>query len=110
MNQDETARRERIARDAILSSLGQESGEYGATLFATHHLAELDEAYWQEHAQAGSPEPRRVLEILELKSSADDEEEGLDQLDFGLPGGVSDYVLCVSFDEEGEVDDISMES
>ncbi len=31
-------------------------------------------------------------------------------LDFTLPGDATDYVVCVSFGEDGEIEDISMES
>jgi hypothetical protein len=58
-----------------------------------------------------NPEGKQVLAILKLKShwrSAD--EDGIEMFDFSLPGEVSDYVLSVSFDETGAVDDISMES
>lgn len=42
--------------------------------------------------------------------SSDDDDDGLDTLDFALPGDVSSYILSVAFDENGEVDEISMES
>ena len=48
-----------------------------------------------------------------LRSHWGDEEEdedGIDTFDFTLPEDVTDYVISVHFDEEGAVDDISMES
>ena len=109
---DELARREKLARAAMKSSLRTEAGEFGATLFATHHLEELDAAYWQERVGTAKPDPEQIIEILSLQSDCDDEldEDDLDSLDFCLPGEVSQYLLCVTFDEDGEVEDISMES
>jgi hypothetical protein len=115
-DQDEIARREKIALDAIKRSLGTDAGEFGATLFASHHLAEIDESYWQEHLRTAKPNPAQVLGILCLRShwGEDDDDgidmDGIDTFDFCLPGDVSNYVLSVRFDEEGEVEDISMES
>jgi hypothetical protein len=52
-----------------------------------------------------------VLGLLRLQSHrGDDDEDGLDTLDFSLPGDVSNYVLCVRFNENGELGEISMES
>jgi hypothetical protein len=113
--QDEIARRTKVALDAVRRSLGTEAGEYGATLFASHHLAELEPAYWQKHLGTPEPEPAQIIGLLELKphwSQGDDgiDEEDLDTFDFCLPGKVSDYVLSVRFDESGEVEEITMES
>jgi hypothetical protein len=108
---DEIARREKIALDAIKRSLGTDAGEFGATLFASHHLDELDEAYWQRHLSTPKPEPAQVLDILCSQSHwAEDDDDGLDTFDFCLPGNVSNYLLSVQFDEDGVVEDISMES
>ncbi len=107
----ELARRTKIALDAIRRSLGTEAGEFDATLFATHHLDELQPPYLQARLQNGRPEPARVLDLLQLQSHWDeDDDDGINTLDFGLPGGVSNYLRSVSFDESGEVEDISMES
>jgi hypothetical protein len=52
-----------------------------------------------------------VLGLLRLQSHrGDEDDDGLDTLDFSLPGDVSNYVLCVRFDEDGEIDEISMKS
>lgn len=107
----ELARRTRVALDAIRKSLGTEAGEFGATLFASHHLGELEASYWQARLQNDRPAPSQVLELLELQAHwGDDDEDGIDTLDFGLPDGVSNYLLSVSFDENGEVEEIVMES
>jgi hypothetical protein len=107
----ELSRRTKIALEAIKRSRGTEAGEYGTTLFAAHHLDELDQSYWQTHLNIDKPAPAQVLELLSLKSHrSDDDDDGLDTLDFALPGDVSNYVLCVRFDENGEIGEISMES
>lgn len=107
--QAEMRRRTEAARAAIKSAYGTEDDEYGATLFVSHHLEELDQSYWEEHFKTPRPEPRQILDRLVLRNEFEDEDDS-DSLDFTLPGDVTDYVLCVSFYDDGEVDDISMES
>jgi hypothetical protein len=110
-NQIEIARRKKLALDAIHRSLGTEAGEDGGTLFASHHLEELDSSYWQQHLGTGKPEPAQVIGLLMLRSHwGVDDADGIDTFDFCLPGDVSDYVLSVRFDESGDVDYITMES
>lgn len=80
-------------------------------LFASHHLEELDPSYWKQHTGTPSPSREQILGLLELRSHWGEEgEDGIDVFDFTLPGGVTDYVISVRFDEGGEVEDISMES
>jgi hypothetical protein len=110
-DQGELSRRTKIALEAIKRCLGTEAGEYSATLFAAHHLDELDQSYWQAHLKTDKPSPVQVIELLCLQShSGDDDDDGLDTLDFALPGDVSNYILSVEFDANGAIDDISMES
>jgi hypothetical protein len=110
-NPTELVRREKLALEAIKHSLNSETGEFGATLFASHHIEELDSSYWQTHVKVDVPQPAQVIELLRLRSHwSDDDEDGIDTLDFGLPGDASDYLLSVQFDESGAIDDISMES
>jgi hypothetical protein len=110
-DQDEIARREKLALDAIHRSLGTEDGEYGATLFASHHRSELDPAYWQKHLGTAEPERAQIIGLLILKSHwGDADAGGIDTFDFCLPGNVSDYLLSVRFDGQGEVEGIAMES
>jgi hypothetical protein len=114
----EVQRRTKVALAAIKHAFGTEEDAFGATLFVSHHLGEIDSAYWQEHLGTAQPEPARVLDLLELQSHwgeddyEDDEDEGggIDVFDFTLPGNITDYVISVHFDEDGEVDEISMES
>ena len=111
-DQVELSRRTKVALEAIKRSLGTEAGEYGATLFAAYHLDELDQSYWQAHLKTDTPAPVQVIELLCLQSHSggDDDDDGLDTLDFALPGDVSNYILSVEFDDNGEIDEISMES
>jgi hypothetical protein len=110
LDKEELSRRTHIAIEAIKRSLDTEEGEYGASLFASHHLDELDASYWRTHLQIDRPTPSQVIGLLCLQSPAGDGDADLDTLDFGLPGEVSNYLLCVRFDADGEVDEISMES
>lgn len=92
---------------AIKQSLGSQDAEHDTNLFVNHHLEELEADYWQTHCGTTQPEANQILEILTL--CEDQDEEG-DTLDFSLPDEITDYLLSVCFDENGEVVDISMES
>ena len=111
-NQVELARRKKVALDAIKSSLGTEAGEFAATLFASHHIDELDPSYWEEHLGTDKPELAQVLGLLVCLCAHPNEDEGevSDMFDFGLPGSISDYVLCVKFTGRGEIEYICMEN
>ena len=107
----EVARRTKAALAAIKRTFGTEEGEFGATLFATHHVNELDATFWQKHLGCEKPDPGRVLDILELRSHWGAEgDDGIEVFDFTLPNSITNYVISVRFDEAGEVEDISMES
>ena len=106
---DEIEKRKNIALAAIRSAFGTEEDEYGATLFVSHHLDEIEETYWRKHLGAARPEPSRVLDILELRSYlSGEEDEGTETFDFTLPEGITNYVISVHFDESGQVDEIMM--
>ena len=119
-NDQEVARRTSAALAAIKRSADEGGGgDFGPTLFASHHLAELDAAYWEKHAGTSRPSTRQILDLLVLRShwgdddDDDDDDEGdggIDTFDFTLPGDVTDYVISVRFDESGQVEAISMES
>jgi len=110
-NPKEIERREKIAISAINNAYGTAEDEYGATLFVTHHLEEIEEDFWLKHLGSTHPEPTRVLDMLVLRSHwGDEDDDGIDIFDFTLPEGVTDYVISVRFDEEGQVEDITMES
>ncbi len=97
---------EKIALEGIKKSSGTEQGEYGIDLFVSHHLEELPQSYWEGYLGTSKPNHGQVIELLILRSKWDDEEV----YDFTLPDEVTDYVVSVSFDKDGEIDDISMES
>ncbi|RZJ62145.1 MAG: DUF2004 domain-containing protein [Acidovorax sp.] len=106
----EIAVRTQKASEAIQRSFDTEAGEFGATLFVEHHVAELDDEYWRKHLGTNSPTASQVLGLLALSSHWGDDEDGIDVFDFALPGEASNYVLSVRFDGDGEVEEISMES
>ncbi|MCH9809478.1 MAG: DUF2004 domain-containing protein [Alphaproteobacteria bacterium] len=110
-NDDELKRREKAALDAIKHAFGATDDEYGVTLFVSHHLDEIEESYWVTHLKTAIPEPRHVLDILELKSCwSNEHENAFDTFDFTLPEGITNYLICVRFDVSGKVKEIFMES
>ena len=105
----EIARRTTAALAAIKQSLDEEDS--AAALFASHHVEELDAAYWKKYAGTTKPSAKQVVDLLELRSHwGDEDEDGIDTFDFTLPGDVTNYVVSVCFDEDGKVEDVSMES
>ncbi|OEZ62933.1 DUF2004 domain-containing protein [Duganella sp. HH105] len=109
VNVDEVVRREKLAIAAIKRAMGTEDGD--VNLFVSHHLDELDGEYWLKHLGTESPDATQILDIIRLRSHwGGDEIDGIKNFDFTLPDDVTDYVISVSFDETGEVDEISMES
>jgi len=99
------------ALDAIKRSLDDGNDDSGVSLFASHHLEELDAAYWKSHVGTPRPSVKQIIDLLELRSHwGDEDDDGIDTFDFTLPGKVTDYVISVRFDDDGEVEDISMES
>ncbi|WEI20161.1 DUF2004 domain-containing protein [Acinetobacter proteolyticus] len=104
-------RREQLARHAMQEALENQQAEDSVELFIQHHLEEIESAYWQKHFGTSTPTPLKVLSLLVLDHQW--ENEGLathDMLDFTLPDGITNYVICVSFDSKGQVIDIAMES
>ncbi len=97
---------EKKALEGIKKSSGTDQGEYGIDLFVSYHLEELPQSYWKRHLDTSKPSHEQVIELLTLHSKWDDEEV----YDFTLPDEVTDYVVSVSFNEDGEIDDIVMES
>lgn len=103
--------RHSAALAAIRKIHGSPEDEHGATLFISHHIEELSEDYWTKHCGVATPSAAQVLDILVLRPSMDEEDdEPSDMLDFTLPDEVTDYVICVEFDEDGHVAGITMES
>jgi len=100
-------KRKGIALAAIKAAFGTEDDEFGATLFVSHHLEEVEESYWIQHFQTPSPDPVRILDILVLQSHwGDEDEDGIDTFDFTLPGDATNYIISVRFDEDGHVEEI----
>ena len=113
IDQQEVTRRKDVAIEEIKRRFGTEEDEYGATLFVTHHLEELEHNYWQKYLGTPKPEPKDVLDLLVLQSHwghGDEGDDGIDVFDFTLPGDTTNYVISVGFDEAGNIEDISMES
>ena len=80
-------------------------------LFVSHHLAELDAAYWKKYAGTPRPSPKKVLDLLVLSSHWGEEgDDGLDVFDFTLPDEVTNYMISVRFGDNGDVESIEMES
>ena len=106
LNEKEIEARKEVALKAIKAAFGSEEDEYGATLFIEHHLEEIEKEYWIKNFGTATPEPNQILDKLILKSHWNDD----CIFDFTLPNDATDYVISVQFDENGEVEDISMES
>ncbi len=112
---EEMSKREAAARAHIDAVYGTPEDEFGATLFVSHHLKELDASYWLKHAGTSTPDAQQVLRLLEVSFDAEEEdleeeEEPLDTLDFTLPDGVTNYVICVEFDDSGNIVRVALES
>lgn len=111
--------KEQQARLALQQALTSSNPFYDTlTCFIQHHLAEIPESYWLENFGSPQPDAAHILKKLQLSDPNDSDEDSLDQeereyeehhLDFELPDEISQYVLCVSFENE-QVVDISMES
>lgn len=111
MTKDPLEERRVTALRAIKSLYGTPEGEFGPTLFVSHHLAEIDAAYWMRTVGVARPTPDQVLNALVLvRSWRSEEGKGIDTFDFGLPDNASNYVLSVRFQDDGRVAGVSMES
>lgn len=106
LNKEEIMSNQHKALEAIKQSLGTEDGEYGIDLFISLHLAELPSSYWLQHLNIEIPSSEQVISLLTLREKWQDQEI----YDFALPGNVTDYVISVSFDDEGNIENIAMES
>jgi hypothetical protein len=105
----EIKKREAAARAAIKRAFNPADGESDVALFISHHLLELDSAYWQKHFSTTKPDSQRILDSLVLQSHWGGDDE-LETFDFTLPDDATNYLISVSFDEDGDVSGISMES
>ncbi len=66
---NQTRERTAAARAAIQAPYGTAEGEYGPTLFVSHHLDAIEPEYWEMQFQSPSPEPKRILNALILASA-----------------------------------------
>lgn len=105
---DQLSKREASAREYIAAIYGSPEDEYGATLFVSHHLSEIEPRYWKKHTGVSQPSAHQVLGILELLVDSDDDE--IDSLDFSLPDDATNYMISVQFDDSGSIYAVSMES
>lgn len=96
--------KEKIARLALNDSVVTGRFKENVLLFVEHHLEEVEPEYWQKHFGSTQPTVMEVIEKLVLHENSED-----NSLDFTLPDDTTQYVLCVTF-EEDKVVDISMES
>lgn len=107
----EIQRRTAAALLAIKQAMNESDADSSVQLFVSHHLQELDAAYWNDHAGTPQPSPKKVLDLLEFQSHwGEEDEDSIDTFDFTLPGDVTQYVISVRFDEDGDIEEISMES
>jgi hypothetical protein len=104
--QDEIAKRAAAAKAAIESAIDDESS---VGLFVSHHLGELDAAYWKKYTDTSKPTPKQVVDLLVLRSNWGGAAE-IDRFDFTLPGDVTNYVISVEFNDAGKVESLAMES
>ncbi len=109
INKSDIHQQAKLALAAIKAAYNAEDDDSDVTLYVAHHLAEVDASYWNNRFQTNQPAPSQILDALILCSDIE-EIDNLDSLDFTLPGRVTDYLLCVTFNEDGEVEDIAMES
>lgn len=107
---NEIQRRTAAALLAIQQAFNDGDKDSSVQLFVSHHLKELDAAYWKKHAGKLRPTQKEVLALLEFQSHWGEDDDGIDTFDFTLPGDVTQYVISVSFDEDGGVETIEMES
>lgn len=112
MEKTKIEQRTELGLKAIQSQYGTDDGEFSATLFISHHLEEIEETYWKDTYGSKNPDPLTILKSLILIDhwNSNDNGNGSDTFDFGLAGNISNYLLSVRFNENGEVDEISMES
>lgn len=112
IDEKEIKRRKGVALVEIKRSFNDESAEVDAVkLFVSHHLEEIEPGYWLTHLGTAEPEPKDVIDLLELQSHWGHEVvDGIDVFDFTLPGDVTNYVVSVYFDRKGDVEDVVMES
>lgn len=107
---DEIERRRNAAIDAIRLAYGTPDDEHSATLFVSHHRDKIGAEFWLKHCGVACPNAKQILDILILKSHWGEDDDEIDTFDFTLPDDVTNYVISVDFDENGDVSGMSLES
>ncbi|MGN6725203.1 MAG: hypothetical protein ACTHLZ_04760, partial [Tepidisphaeraceae bacterium] len=69
----EIARRTKAALAAIKESLSEDDSV--VSMFASHHLDELDADYWKKHTGTANPTPKQIVDLLQLRSHWGSEDE-----------------------------------
>lgn len=95
---NEVAKRTTAAKKAIQNAVDNESS---VGLFISHHLSELEAAYWEKLTGTPKPTPKQVVDLLVLRSHWGGDAD-MDRFDFTLPDDVTDYVISVGFDDAGK--------
>lgn len=102
------------AHVALLSDLKSAGDDNEVKEYIEHHLDELEKGYWSEVCGSSNPSVCEVAIKLTVQpfwlEEALQGESDLDRVDFTLPRDVTDYVLCVEYSEDGEFQNISMQS
>ncbi|WP_170336830.1 DUF2004 domain-containing protein [Ruegeria arenilitoris] len=102
--------RERDAREKIKALYGTPEGEFGPTLFVSHHKEELETDYWTDTYSTDAPTAEQILDSLVLVDTwSSEDDDNVDTYDFSLPNEATNYLLSARF-EDGEVVEVSMES
>lgn len=95
----------------IKSLYGTPQGEFGPTLFVSHHLDEIEKADWLRVLKTENPTSKQVLDSLVLVGKWSSTDSAVDDIyDFSLPDNLTNYLLSVHFSENGTIEDVSMES
>ena len=68
--------KQKIAREKIISIHGTPEGEYGPTLFVSHHLEDMETSYWLDQFKNERPDAKQILDSLILVASWSSQEDG----------------------------------
>ena len=81
-------------------------------LYVEHHLEELDKSEIEKVFGSKNVDINLFLSKLVLTRIGiyADRDDGFAIFDFTLPGNITDYLIVVTFDQNGIISDISMES
>jgi hypothetical protein len=77
----------------------------------SHHLQEIEPDHWLRTIGVRQPDADQILSSLVLVGAWSSEgNESIDAFDFGLPEDASNYLLSVRFGDDGQVQEVAMES